>query len=126
MSPLQYLTTMLPAVPYVLAILAGVAVAGFTWHRHPNLSGLVILASLVEILNVVGGGLLTEWLASSAVHSAHPSRVGMIIGVMGLVRSILSAGVWTLVLVAIFRKRGALDPAAAQASAVTSGRSSWG
>lgn len=113
MSPLQYLTSMLPTVPYVLAILAGVAVAAGTWQRHPNVSGLVILASLVEILNLVGGGILTMWLASSAATSAHPAQVGMIMGVMGLIRSLVSAGVWALVLVAIFRKRSAIDPAAA-------------
>ena len=103
MSPLQYLFSLVPSTPFILALLGAIVFAAVTWQRHPRASSLLGLASVLELVSFVGGGATSAWMASSMMSSGHPERAGIVYAVIAGVQAILSAAAWALVALAIFR-----------------------
>ncbi|HHX45701.1 MAG TPA: hypothetical protein GX714_17230 [Chloroflexi bacterium] len=103
------LSTLIAGLLTQVAMLAvwavGLLLAVIRWRRHPRASALLVAGLVVHLfLSVVGIGLnvALPWL----VHSGSGARVGVILQIVTVVRSLIGAVGWGLVLAGAFADRG--------------------
>lgn len=90
----------------VWAIAAGLAL--HRWQRHPRASLLVVLAMTVFFLETVAGVYLSTVLPMRMhERGAGVAEIGRIFAMWGAVRSLVDAGGWAMLIVALFGARGA-------------------
>ncbi|MBN1249442.1 MAG: hypothetical protein JXC32_17405 [Anaerolineae bacterium] len=116
-SILPGLSNLLVQLPIIVLWIVGVVVALLRWSRHPRVSLLTLIGLLILLLQSLVTGLLVPWLQITLLgRGMHGSRMGMLMGVVGVVASLIKTGAWGLILVAIFSGRGSGDAAASGAA----------
>jgi hypothetical protein len=100
-SILQNLAVQLPVF---LAWVVGLVLAITRWQRYPRAARLLTASlALFLILGVLGGvaqPLLIRWLSRSGA-----LRIGWVLAIYGLVRSLIAAAGWGLLFAAVFAGR---------------------
>ena len=95
-------------LPLVAVWVTGVVVAVTRWERHPRTSRLVVLGiGLLLVLTVISrilSVLLPVYLSDRA--ELTNEQMGWVLGGLAFLWSTLTAGVWVLLLLAIFGERG--------------------
>lgn len=93
--------------PVYLVWICAIALAGALWRRHPRASLLTILGvSILLVTSLVGTVIsisMPLYLRSSQNMPA--SQMGVVMGAWSIAMSIVQAGAWVLVLLAIFGAR---------------------
>ena len=106
--------TLLPAMlgnyavqtPLFLVWIAGIAWCVIRWKDHPQVSLLVLIALVIFVMQALLGGFLNIWLPYYFIASdQNPDRMAYIFMARGVVQSIVAAGAWGLLLIAMFRWR---------------------
>jgi hypothetical protein len=103
-----YLSRFLPLTPIYAVWFIGLIVALVRWNRHPKVSLLVTLATVLLFLNSVVANLLSIWLIHYSRDQAGFSheRMGWMLGVLGFVSPLVGAAGYAMLLVAAFMGRG--------------------
>jgi hypothetical protein len=95
-------------IPVFLVWVVGIVLAVITWSKHAKVSLLTIIA--IVTFGVLGliSNTLSVWLPLRMHdYGWTPSRIGMILTVVGVVQSLVSAVLWGLLIAAIFGWRSA-------------------
>ena len=95
-----------PYLPVLIVMVVGVIIAFARWKRHPKislltllaLSGQVILFAMNMILNLYAGRVLFSTWTSDQISTFYTVKY--------IISSLIEAGLWVLVLLAIFNERG--------------------
>ncbi len=102
-SILQSLAVQLPVF---LAWLIGLGLAIARWQRYPRAARLMAAAlTIFLVLGVLGAvlqPLLIRWLAVQGA-----PRLGLVLTIYNLLRSLVAAGAWGLLFAAVFAERAA-------------------
>lgn len=87
--------------------LSGIAIALSSWYQHPRVSLLTVISLSGFIVLTLTHTFFVAWLPT---HTS-PSQVGIFFGVFGVFTSIVAAGLWGMILVAILgsRSRGGFE-----------------
>lgn len=108
------LSNLLIQLPLLIVWIIGIIVALVRWSKHPRVSLVALIGLAVLFVIALVGGLLTPWLQMTLMRNGMSgSRVGLLSGIVGIVLSLIRAGAWGLILVAIFSKRETQDEDAA-------------
>jgi hypothetical protein len=101
---IPFLSNLLVGVPLYLVQLVGVILAVIWWRRHPRVS--LVLAVATAFLVTIVMGFLYAWLPNHLRELGWEAvRLGTVFSVLNLVRSVAIAGVWVLLLCAVFSGR---------------------
>ena len=113
-SAWTWLPTDWTALPLFAIWLVGIVVALARWGRHPRVSAIMVggLASML-VLNVAQRVGLSFIIHSARSPGQPIASMSVYLGIFGLVSSLLRAGAWGAVLVALFGWRQASSAAAA-------------
>jgi hypothetical protein len=105
----------LSVLPIYAVWLVGIIVALVRWSRHPQVSAIVA-ASLVGLLVLnLAMRVGSSMIISAAQSSGQPlASIGVYLGILGVATSLLRAGAWSALLIALFGWR----PAAAQSASL--------
>ncbi len=100
---LPSLSVLLFQLPVYLTWLAGIVAAIITWKKHAKVSLLTVIALGLSLLHSVVGTFVSVWLPMSLLQRGVPSdRIGMLMGINGMVGTLLNLVVWVLILIAVF------------------------
>jgi len=103
---LQSLMGLLGMSPTLLVYLVAMIVAFVYWNRHPRPCLLVLLAVGLMLFTTVGFMVLQMYVINSRVMNQwRGMTLGSVLTVIGLVRSIIQAGAFGLLLMAVFTDR---------------------
>lgn len=93
--------------PVTLVWLGGIVLAIVSWRRHPRVSLLAAIAMGLLLVSSVVGNLANAWLPLG-LHRQGRNLVafGLAGSAISFLRSLFTAGVWVLLLAAIFGWRG--------------------
>jgi hypothetical protein len=80
---------------------SGIALALGSWYQHPRVSLLTVIALSGFIVLTLTHTFFVAWLPTHL----SSSQVGIFFGVSGVVTSIVAAGLWGIILVAILGSR---------------------
>jgi hypothetical protein len=95
----QYLTQ----IPVLLAWLVGIILAIVYWRKHPRVSLLTLIAIVALLAKSLIGSAVAMWLPITLREQGWvASQIGVILVVIGIVQSLVSAVLWGLLLAAIF------------------------
>lgn len=90
--------------PLILVWMGGVVIAGILWSRQRTVAILLASACLLALVTELVGGLLTSSLPFLySGQSQGYTRLGIIFAIVGIIRSVLMAVAWGLVLSAVWR-----------------------
>ena len=92
-------------LPTLLVWVIGLLVAIISWSKHPKISLLTTIALSGFIALAMINAFLTGWLPTIFARGMSPAQLGTIFAAMNLCTSIISAGLWGIVLFAIFSPR---------------------
>ncbi|MGC4113647.1 MAG: hypothetical protein QM765_03080 [Myxococcales bacterium] len=100
--------------PIYLTMLVGIVLAIVRWDRHPRTSLFAVVSLMGSLLLSVAGTVIGIALPMS-LHQRGVSvaQVGIYLAAWSGVLSLLQAGCWGLLLVALFGPRGTPKPASA-------------
>lgn len=90
--------------PLLLVWIIGLVLAGILWSRQRTVALLLLSACLIAIFTEITGGLFNAsipFLYSTRTRGV--TQLGLILGVVGLIRSLLMAVAWGLLLGAVWR-----------------------
>ena len=94
----QSLYNILYALPVILVLIAGIVLALQRWRKHPRVSMLVLIASLVSIFDSIFfpllNGLLAGWLIRQGWRYEEVSKVLMAVYIVASVMAAVVAGFW--------------------------------
>ncbi len=96
---------LLAQLPVLAVLLVGLLLVIMRWGRHPRASALLVAGLAIHLvvgLLALGLNAMLPWLAGSIPGA----RVGVILQLVTVVRSLISAVGWGLVLAAVFADRG--------------------
>jgi hypothetical protein len=94
-----WLPALLFAVPEILVLTVGIGISLMTWHRHPRVSLAALSACLLLLIDAVGGPLVHIWLVQRYLDGGGN---GLDLGMLGMVRTVLQAFGYFLLLLAVF------------------------
>jgi uncharacterized membrane protein (DUF485 family) len=83
--------------------LLGIALALGSWYQHPRVSLLTIIALSGFIILTLTNTFFVAWLPINLSNKA--SQLGLSFSILGIVTSIVSTGLWGVLLTAIFGRR---------------------
>lgn len=98
------LVSLLVYTPLLLVWIIGLVLAGFLWSRQRTVAAMLLAACLIAIFTELTGGVLNAslpFLYSSRVRSA--TQLGLIFGVIGIIRGLLLSVAWGLLIGAVWR-----------------------
>jgi len=98
------LVNLLVYTPLLLVWIIGLVLAGILWSRQRTVAVLLVSGCLLALFTELTGGLLNVSLPffySSRGRSA--TQLGLIFGVIGIIRSLLLSAAWGLLLAAVWR-----------------------
>jgi len=103
----NFLLQLVVYLPVLIVLLAGLVMAIIRWKKHPRASLLMmiaaVLAGLAVILNAgVNSFPLNLYYLQGMITAATKD---IIANILSLIISLLTAGSWVLVLIAVFGKR---------------------
>jgi hypothetical protein len=106
-----FLLSLLSLSPYLLIDLVAVILALILWRRHPRVSLLTLLATGLSVAVAVVGNFMLSWLPEYLVPD-HLENYGeslekriLLMNWIGMVRSVLGAVAYALLIVAVFIDR---------------------
>ena len=106
------LVNLLIQTPVFLVWGVGLVVAFLRWQRHPRVSLLLVIAIIGLGLDAIIGTTLTTWLPMAYMQSGWDiEQLGWVLGSFGILRTLLGAVFWGLILVAVFSARQGASPA---------------
>lgn len=119
------LSNYLVQCPLFLAWVAGLVLAVMRWKKHPRVSLLVTIALVIILVEAIINTSLGIWLPWMLTQQGMAyTQIGTILAIWGFISSLVNAGIWVLLLVAIFGWRDELPvppiPEALQAEAALS------
>lgn len=99
----QSISAYLTQIPVILVWLAGIVIAIYNRRRYPQAAVLTLIAVLLFLFTSLAGTAFNTWLPF-ALHARGmaASRMGLIAGIISIVRAILNAIAFGLLLAAIF------------------------
>jgi hypothetical protein len=107
-SPIDFLLYLAPSVPICLVWLVAIVLALIRWQRHPSVSLFTCLGSVVLLVAIVGGNMMSFYLIRQQSASGwSSSQVSTMLSVIGFARSFLAVGGYVLLLIAVFGWRPA-------------------
>ena len=106
-----FLLSQLWSVPYLIVYLVGSVLCLVFWRRHPVVSILSLLAFVILIGSVAIGSALQLWQMGAIQNGSTYADIGRILGIAGIIRTMLGLIAWILLLTALFGWRSA-PPAA--------------
>lgn len=93
--------------PIVLVWLVGIGLAVAHWQRHPRVSLLVVSAIVLSLLTVLIGTPLNLWLPLATRNFGWSTgQLGVVLLLTNVVRSLIAAVAWGLMIAAVFAWRG--------------------
>jgi hypothetical protein len=98
------LVNLLVYTPPLLVWIIGLVLSGLLWSRHRGVAAMLLAACLIAIFTEISGALLN--ISLPFLYSAHlrsATQLGLVFGVVGLLRSLLMAVAWGLLLGAVWR-----------------------
>lgn len=109
---MDFISLLLPQlvfqIPVYLAWITGMILAVVFWRKHPPVSLTALIGLAVFFLVSVLGLLLSVWAQYRGIIGEMPyQQVGIISGVVGIIKTAVDTVAWILVLVAIFGWRKA-------------------
>ena len=113
------LVNLLVYTPLLLVWIIGLVIAGILWSRQRTVAALLLGACLIALFTEITGGVLNATLPSlysSRLRSA--TQLGLVFGVVGIIRSLLMAVAWALLLGAVWRGVAAQPNDSQRSSAV--------
>jgi hypothetical protein len=106
---MEFLMTLLLAfvstLPTLLVWSIGIFLAVTSWSKHPKRSLLTTVALAGFIVLAVLNVFLVRWLPVAFAQTINPAQLGVIFTALGLGTSVISAGLWGIVLFVIFSPR---------------------
>ena len=98
-------------LPVLAVMIGGIIFAVLNWQKHPRVSRLTVTAlGVLVALNVIGT-ILAFWLPITVYRGTNSSAaLGLTLAVIGFVESLVAAGAWTLLLMAVFKGRSEVEP----------------
>lgn len=104
---MEILLSIFPALlihlPVILVWLAGMILAIIYWKRHPWVSLLTFIAVTGILITSLVDTYLGMWLPILLQQQGFSiNQVGIVMGIRGLISSLMTAGFWILLLAAIF------------------------
>ena len=100
---LPYLSVYLLQLPLYLVWLVGIILSIVFWKKHPTVSLLTLIALVGLLIISIVGTYTSTWLPIS-LHAKGMStgRIGIELGIISIVSSILSTAFWILLVIALF------------------------
>ena len=92
-------------LPMLLVCVVGLGVAVLGWRKHPRVALLVTAALTLALLNVAAGVFTTALPGMMMARGSDMQRVGVVFGIIGLARALLSALSYGLLVAAAFVRR---------------------
>ena len=106
-SPFSFLAQYAIQAPMLLVWLAGMALALLWWQRAPKVALATCVVCGLFLLDALIGTAIAVALPSMLIERGQSSaQIGTAFGLIGIVRSLLHAALWVVVLFAIFSGRG--------------------
>jgi hypothetical protein len=102
MQVVPTIQTVLVQIPVLLVWLVGVVLALVYWRRHPMVSTLVLTALGLLFITALFGASLNWWLPLIHARGVPAARFGLIIGIISIIRAMINATAFALLLAAIF------------------------
>jgi hypothetical protein len=96
------LTSVVSQLPLLVVALVGLGFAIVGWRKHPRVSLLAVLALGLLMLNVVAGVVLTSLPPMLLRRGMTGQQLGVVFGMIGLVRGLISAASYGLLSAAAF------------------------
>jgi multisubunit Na+/H+ antiporter MnhB subunit len=93
-------------LPVLAVMIGGIIFALSNQHKHPRASRLTTIALAVLVaLNLVGT-VLAFWLPLTVYRETNSgTALGITLAVIGFIQSLVAAGAWILILMAVFKDR---------------------
>lgn len=113
-------TSIIPSILFNLLIYTpiflvwgvGLVIALLRWQRHPRVSLLLVIAIIGLGFDTIIGTVLTTWLPMAYMQSGwEVEQLGWVLGFVGILRTLLGAVFWGLILVAVFSGRSGVPTA---------------
>ncbi len=102
---MSLLLAFISALPTLLVWIIGIFIAVTSWSKHPKRSLLTTGALLGFIVLSVLNVFLVRWLPMAFAQTVNATRLGAIFTVLNLGTSVITAGLWGIVLFVIFSPR---------------------
>ena len=106
---LRYLIGYGTYLPVVVIWIVGVIVSLTRWKRHPKISMLALIGLLGFLVMFLLNMIVNIWASQTFYKSGDswtPDQVETFYTVKGIITSLIDAGLWALVVSAIFARRG--------------------
>jgi hypothetical protein len=102
-SPLaSHLISLIIATPLFAVWIVGIVLALARWRKHPSVSALLAGGLMSVVVLMVGRRLGIAIILNSLPPGQNASVIALDLGILGIASSLLGAGAWTAVLVAVF------------------------
>lgn len=97
-------------LPVLAVMIGGIIFAVSNWQKHPRVSRLTAIAlGVLVALNVVGT-ILAFWLPITVYRESNSgAALGLTLAIIGFVESLVAAGAWVLLLIAVFKGRSEVE-----------------
>ena len=97
-------------LPVLVVMIGGIIFAVSNWQKHPRVSRLTAIAlGLLVALNLVGT-VLAFWLPITIYMETNSgTALGLTLTIIGFVESLIAAGAWVLLLMAVFKGRSEIE-----------------
>jgi hypothetical protein len=90
-------------LPVFIVWLVGIILSVVYWRRHPKVSLLALIAITAFFVTSLFGSALTTWLPIMLQRRGWAmTRLSAVLAIVSLVRSIVNAALWGLLIAAIF------------------------
>jgi len=97
--------------PVYLVWIVGMGLCGLFWQKQPRVALLALIALIGFFISSVVGSLISMWLPIRLQEQGMAfSQISMILTGVGIIRALISAVLWALILAAIFGWRGEESP----------------
>ncbi|HEX5736155.1 MAG TPA: hypothetical protein VF131_25225 [Blastocatellia bacterium] len=95
-----------PYIPVLIVMVVGIIIAFARWKRHPKISLLTLLALGGQVILFVINITLNLYAGRVLFATWTSDQISTFYTVKYIISSLIEAGLWVLVLLAIFNERG--------------------
>lgn len=110
MSPhndfLDLVRTFGPYLPVLIVMVIGMIIAFARWKRHPKISLLAVLGLGGQVILFVVNIAVNQYVMRALFDRWSPDQISTFYTAKYIITSLAEAGLWVLVLLAIFNERG--------------------
>ena len=100
---LQTFSVYLTQLPVYLVWVVGIVLAIINWRRHPGAAQLTLAALFLFFITSIEGTAISSWLPLTLHARAMAARqMGIVSGIVSVIRAIFNALAFAILLVAIF------------------------